>query len=113
MEGISAGPELGTVIVGVDGSEPAHGAAPWAAGEAARRGRTLYIVHAADTDGRADYASAETIERARTAGRGIVHETLGRRGNGGYTGMRLGSVVHGLLHRAHYPVITVPAGRRT
>ncbi|WP_326715132.1 universal stress protein [Streptomyces sp. NBC_01474] len=33
---------------------------------------------------------------------------LGRRGRGGYTGMRLGSVVHGLLHRAHCPVITVP-----
>ncbi|MFG2867437.1 universal stress protein [Streptomyces sp. NPDC048338] len=32
----------------------------------------------------------------------------GRRGRGGYTGMRVGSVVHGLLHRAHCPVITVP-----
>ncbi|MFF9915490.1 universal stress protein [Streptomyces sp. NPDC013457] len=35
---------------------------------------------------------------------------VGRRGRGGYTGMRVGSVVHGLLHRAHCPVITVPAG---
>lgn len=33
---------------------------------------------------------------------------VGRRGRGGYTGMRLGSVVHGLLHRAECPVITVP-----
>jgi nucleotide-binding universal stress UspA family protein len=33
---------------------------------------------------------------------------VGRRGRGGYTGMRIGSVVHGLLHRAHCPVITVP-----
>ncbi|XUM05042.1 universal stress protein [Streptomyces venezuelae ATCC 10712] len=35
---------------------------------------------------------------------------VGRRGRGGYTGMRVGSVIHGLLHRAHCPVITVPAG---
>ncbi|MFE1381762.1 universal stress protein [Streptomyces sp. NPDC058740] len=35
---------------------------------------------------------------------------VGRRGHGGYSGMRLGSVVHGLLHRAHCPVITVPVG---
>ncbi|MDH6223997.1 universal stress protein [Streptomyces sp. MJP52] len=33
---------------------------------------------------------------------------VGRRGHGGYTGMRVGSVVHGLLHRAHCPVVTVP-----
>ncbi|MCX4776601.1 universal stress protein [Streptomyces sp. NBC_01264] len=33
---------------------------------------------------------------------------VGRRGRGGYTGIRLGSVVHGLLHRAHCPVVTVP-----
>ncbi|MFE9120447.1 universal stress protein [Streptomyces sp. NPDC007172] len=37
---------------------------------------------------------------------------VGRRGNGGYTGMRLGSVVHGLLHRAHCPVITTPTAPR-
>ena len=34
---------------------------------------------------------------------------VGRRGQGGYSGMRVGSVVHGLLHRAICPVITVPA----
>ncbi|KAB2970830.1 universal stress protein [Streptomyces sp. SS1-1] len=33
---------------------------------------------------------------------------VGRHGRGGYTGMRLGSVPHGLLHRAECPVITVP-----
>ncbi|MFE2091606.1 universal stress protein [Streptomyces sp. NPDC059460] len=34
---------------------------------------------------------------------------VGSRGRGGYTSMRIGSVVHGLLHRAHCPVIAVPA----
>ncbi|WP_354637207.1 universal stress protein [Kitasatospora camelliae] len=33
---------------------------------------------------------------------------VGRRGRGGFTGMRLGSVPHGLPHRAHCPVVTVP-----
>ncbi|NBE50265.1 universal stress protein [Streptomyces boluensis] len=34
---------------------------------------------------------------------------VGRRGREGFTGMRLGSVPHGLLHRAGCPVITVPS----
>ncbi|MFI8521218.1 universal stress protein [Streptomyces sp. NPDC085481] len=37
---------------------------------------------------------------------------VGRRGRGGYSGMRLGSTVHGLLHRATCPVITVPVPHR-
>ncbi|MCY0949927.1 universal stress protein [Streptomyces sp. H27-S2] len=75
MDGITAGPELGTVIVGVDGSEPARGAALWAAAEAERRETTLRIVHAADTDGRAVYSSAESLERVRAAGRELLQET--------------------------------------
>ncbi|WP_323187697.1 MULTISPECIES: universal stress protein [unclassified Streptomyces] len=52
MRGITGSPELGSVTVGVDGSEPARRAALWAAAEAARRGSTLRIVHATDTDSR-------------------------------------------------------------
>jgi nucleotide-binding universal stress UspA family protein len=49
------------------------------------------------------------VEELARASEGALAVVVGRRGQGGYTGMRLGSVVHGLLHRAHCPVITVPA----
>ncbi|MFE7580229.1 universal stress protein [Streptomyces gardneri] len=47
----------------------------------------------------------ETLAEAAEHALAVV---VGRRGGGGYSGMRVGSVVHGLLHRAHCPVITVP-----
>ncbi|MFJ8165835.1 universal stress protein [Streptomyces sp. NPDC096136] len=48
------------------------------------------------------------VEELGRAAEHALAVVVGRRGRGGYTGMRLGSVVHGLLHRAHCPVITVP-----
>ncbi|MFD5467210.1 universal stress protein [Kitasatospora sp. NPDC127059] len=48
----------------------------------------------------------EELARASAHALAVV---VGRRGSGGFTGMRLGSVPHGLLHRAHCPVVTVPA----
>ncbi|MFK0258897.1 universal stress protein [Streptomyces sp. NPDC090445] len=48
------------------------------------------------------------VEELARAAEHALAVVVGRRGRGGYTGMRLGSVVHGLLHRAHCPVITVP-----
>ncbi|RPK80137.1 hypothetical protein EES46_31395 [Streptomyces sp. ADI98-10] len=49
------------------------------------------------------------VEVLAEAGEHALGIVVGRLGEGGYTGMRVGSVVHGLLHRAHCPVITVPA----
>jgi nucleotide-binding universal stress UspA family protein len=49
------------------------------------------------------------VEELAAASEHALAVVVGRRGRGGYTGMRLGSVVHGLLHRAHCPVVTVPA----
>ncbi|MFI1280891.1 universal stress protein [Streptomyces sp. NPDC020858] len=48
------------------------------------------------------------VEELAAAAEHALAVVVGRRGRGGYSGMRLGSVVHGLLHRAHCPVITVP-----
>ncbi|MFJ3099724.1 universal stress protein [Streptomyces hydrogenans] len=50
------------------------------------------------------------VELLADAAEHALAVVVGRRGRGGYTGMRVGSVVHGLLHRAHCPVITVPTG---
>ncbi|MFF5924222.1 hypothetical protein ACFY8C_38750 [Streptomyces flavochromogenes] len=62
-------PGLGTVAVGVDGSPST--AVLWVAAEAARRGRSLYLVHAADTDRRAVFVRAETLRAIREAGRDV------------------------------------------
>ncbi|MET3982801.1 universal stress protein [Streptomyces sp. PvR034] len=50
------------------------------------------------------------VERLAEAAEHALALVVGRRGRGGYTGIRIGSVAHGLLHRAHRPVITVPGG---
>ncbi|MFJ8017760.1 universal stress protein [Streptomyces sp. NPDC096339] len=75
METTLRTPDNSSVVVGVDGSEPARAAALWAAAEAVRRDRPLHIVYGGDTDGRALYVSAQTIERIRVAGRELLDDT--------------------------------------
>jgi nucleotide-binding universal stress UspA family protein len=48
------------------------------------------------------------VEALAEASEHALAVVVGRRGREGFTGMRLGSVPHGLLHRAACPVITVP-----
>ncbi|MFI8458587.1 universal stress protein [Kitasatospora sp. NPDC085464] len=48
------------------------------------------------------------VEELAKASRHALAVVVGRRGRGGFTGMRLGSVPHGLLHRSPCPVVTVP-----
>ncbi|WP_314245180.1 universal stress protein [Streptomyces kutzneri] len=75
MENTFRTPDTSTVVVGVDGSGTARAAAMWAAGEAVRRDRPLHIVYGADTDGRALYLSAETVELVRANGRQLLEDT--------------------------------------
>ncbi|AWZ03482.1 MULTISPECIES: universal stress protein [unclassified Streptomyces] len=75
MKSNTSGPELGSVIVGVDGSEPARWAALWASDEAARRRRPLHIVYGSDVDGRVLGLSNEDMERVRAAGRELLAGT--------------------------------------
>ncbi|MFD7445659.1 universal stress protein [Streptomyces sp. NPDC059909] len=48
------------------------------------------------------------VEALAEAAEHALAVVVGRRGREGFTGMRLGSVPHGLLHRAVCPVVTVP-----
>ncbi|WNI26140.1 universal stress protein [Streptomyces sp. ITFR-16] len=57
---------------------------------------------------RHEVVAGPPVEVLADAAEHALAVVVGRRGQGGYSGMRLGSVVHGLLHRAHCPVITVP-----
>lgn len=88
MERTAARLDLGGVVVGVDGSPPAHTAMMWAAAEAALRGGTLSLVHATDTNAQAPLLSQAEIRRCRQAGR----DTLDR-------------AVQGV--KARYPELTV------
>ncbi|MDF6040688.1 universal stress protein [Streptomyces sp. JH14] len=75
MEGTIRNPDDSSVVLGIDGSEAARSAALWAAAEAARRNQPLHIVYAGDTDSRALYLSAESIERVREAGSALLKDT--------------------------------------
>ncbi|WP_445270072.1 universal stress protein [Streptomyces sp. DSM 41634] len=63
-----------------------------------------------DVHVRHEVLTGHPVEELARAAEHALSVVVGRRGSGGYTGMRIGSVVHGLLHRAHCPVITVPTG---
>ncbi|WP_306326914.1 universal stress protein [Streptomyces venezuelae] len=66
---------LGRIVVGVDGSPFAQTAVTWAAQEAARRGTSLCLVHATDTDALPELAFRTEIEQSRRSGRALLDRT--------------------------------------
>jgi nucleotide-binding universal stress UspA family protein len=68
----------GTVVVGVDGSEPAEAALGWAVREAALEGGALSVVHACGVPGMMeDFADIVAHERGlRSVGRSIAREAV-------------------------------------
>ncbi|WP_051494405.1 universal stress protein [Streptomyces exfoliatus] len=75
MDGTASRPGPSRVVVGVDGSPSARTAVMWAAAEAALRGSTLFLVHAADTDTQTPVLSQAEIVRIRQAGRELLDRT--------------------------------------
>ncbi|MFI5646002.1 universal stress protein [Kitasatospora sp. NPDC051705] len=80
--------------------------------------RTLWRLLAETTAGRSmsspdlelthEVIRGHPVEELAKASEHALAIVVGRRGRGGFAGMRLGSVPHGPLHRAHCPVVTVP-----
>lgn len=65
-----------------------------------------------DVDMAQEVLRGHPVEELALAARSSLALVVGRTGRGGYTGMRLGSTVRGLLHHADCPVITVPSAAR-
>lgn len=123
------------VVVGVDGSREAGYALAWATREAKLRRTGLRIVTAAEAWEGPHRWSEEVLEQAerhvrkaasdlevtreRRDGRAVTALTelapsaglivVGRRGMGGFAGLLLGSVAHGVSQLAACPVVTVPS----
>ncbi|MET9394834.1 universal stress protein [Streptomyces sp. NPDC006624] len=117
------------LVVGVDGSEASLEAVDWAAGEAARHGVPLHLLHAAAPDDEGTEVIRAASERAGNAAPGVrltsevrhgdaaaalvgtAHDAfalvLGSRGLGDLTGLLLGSVGLAVAARADCPVVVV------
>lgn len=64
-----------------------------------------------DVDIEQEIVRGHPVEELTRASRQALALVVGRRGHGSDSATRLGSTVHGLLHGAASPVITVPPGR--
>ncbi|MFF2779553.1 universal stress protein [Streptomyces sp. NPDC058052] len=68
-----------------------------------------WAVHHPEVDIVQDVVRGHPVEQLALAASASLAVVVGRTGRGGYSGMRLGSTVHGLLHHADCPVVAVPS----
>ncbi|PSL08233.1 nucleotide-binding universal stress UspA family protein [Haloactinopolyspora alba] len=125
----------GEVFVGVDGSSEAGHALAWAAREADARGARLHVVVVAVGGDQTQSWSDDILDRAQLTINAVAPDVevtvermdgpaarvlaeaaasssmlvVGRRGIGGFAGLLLGSVAHGVAQLAECPVVAVPA----
>ncbi|MGW0486056.1 universal stress protein [Nonomuraea sp. NPDC003214] len=126
------------IVVGVDGSTPAHAAVEWAAADARRRRLPLRIVHVCeqwqdnvngmkycagmlqaaadraratgdDLEVNTEFLDGNVVERL--VGQSVSSQSvvLGSRGLGGFAGLVIGSVSLAVAGRAEGPVVVVRA----
>ncbi len=93
------------VLVGDDGSENAAGARAWAEVFAAASGAQLTVSQVEDP------VVPNLLRAGDDLGAGLV--VVGRRGAGGFEGLRLGSTAHQLAEHSTRPVVVVPSPIRT
>lgn len=100
------------IVVGVDGSQAAKPALTWAAGTVTERLRSGSETADTVVEMVESVVGGRPVPALAEASRAADLVVVGSRGLGGFTSAALGSVSHGILHRACCPVAVIGTGWR-